>query len=180
MLLFMATGQDREKSKLTVASAAENASDSDRTSKSAAAKLAAKVERFKQSRKSHSETRIVGGVAINTTVGKDVPLSVQSSSVSVKSEPELDNVKNKVHVYRFCSVSQTNNITRISLNQVCMYVPTPTYCIVIALYWIVKVVLTSCEAFWTPSVLADYWIQTKKAVHGLTFKQMSTTFHCCC
>lgn len=96
--LFMATGQDREKSKLTVASTAENASDSDRNSKSAAAKLAAKVERFKQSRKSHSETRIVGGVAINTTVGKDVPLSVQSSSVSVKSEPELDNIKNKVHV----------------------------------------------------------------------------------
>ena len=120
----MATGQDREKSKLTVASAAENASDSDRNSKSAAAKLAAKVERFKQSRKSLSETKIVGGVAINTTVGKDVPLSVQSSSVSVKSEPELDNIKNKVHVCRFCSVSQTN-ITRISLNQ--LHVPTSTY-----------------------------------------------------
>ena len=102
--LLMATGQDREKSKLTVASTAENASDSDRNSKSAAAKLAAKVERFKQSRKSHSETRIVGGVAINTTVDKDVPLSVQSSSVSVKSEPELDNIKNKVHDCRFCSV----------------------------------------------------------------------------
>ena len=97
----MATGQDGEKSKLTVASTAENASDSDRNSKSPAAKLAAKVERFKQSRKSHSETRIVGGVAINTTVGKDVPLSVQSSSVSVKSEPELDNIKNKVHACRF-------------------------------------------------------------------------------
>ena len=104
--LFMPTGQDREKSKLTVASTAENASDSDRNSKSAAAKLAAKVERFKQSRKSHSETRIVGGVAINTTVGKDVPLSVQSSSVSVKSEPELDNIKNKVHACRFRFVSQ--------------------------------------------------------------------------
>lgn len=101
LFLFMVIGQDREKSKLTVASAAE-------TSKSAAAKLAAKVERFKQSRKSHSETRIVGGVAINTTVGKDVPLSVQSSSVSVKSEPELDNIKNKVHVNRFCSVPRTN------------------------------------------------------------------------
>ena len=93
----MATGLDREKSKLTVASTAENASDSDRNSTSAAAKLAAKVERFKQSRKAHSETRIVGGVAINTTVDSTVPLSVQSSSVSVKSEPELDNIKDKVH-----------------------------------------------------------------------------------
>ena len=89
----MATGLDREKSKLTVASTAENASDSDRNSKNS--KFAAKVERFKQGRKSHSETRIVGGVAIN--VGAGVPLSVQSSTVSVKSEPELDNLQDKVH-----------------------------------------------------------------------------------
>lgn len=113
----MATGQDGEKSKLTVASTAENASDSDRNSKSAAAKLAAKVERFKQSRKSHSETRIVGGVAINTTVGKDVPLSVQSSSVSVKSEPELDNIKNKVHAWRFCFVSQIHRVVSTECRQ---------------------------------------------------------------
>lgn len=97
----MATGLEREKSKLTVVSTAENASDSDRNSKSAAAKLAAKVERFKQSRKVHSETRIVGGVAINTTVDSGVPLSVQSSSVSVKSEPEPDNIKEKVHFEDF-------------------------------------------------------------------------------
>ena len=115
--LFMSTGQDREKSKLTVASTAENASDSDRNSKSAAAKLAAKVERFKQSRKSHSETRIVGGVAINTTVGKDVPLSVQSSSVSVKSEPELDNIKNKVRACRFCPVSQIHRAVSTECRQ---------------------------------------------------------------
>ena len=88
-------GLDREKSKLTVASAVENASDSDKNSKSATKKLAEKVERFKQSRKSHSETRIVGGVAINT-VGNNTPLSVQSSAVSVKSESELDNIQNKV------------------------------------------------------------------------------------
>lgn len=87
-------GKDREKSKLTVASTADNASDSDRNSKSAATKLAEKVERFKQSRKSHSETRIVGGVAINT-VGNNAPLSVQSSAVSVKSEPELDSIQDK-------------------------------------------------------------------------------------
>lgn len=87
-------GLDREKSKLTVASAVENASDSDKNSKSATKKLAEKVERFKQSRKSHSETRIVGGVAINT-VGNNTPLSVQSSAVSVKSESELDNIQNK-------------------------------------------------------------------------------------
>ena len=73
----------------------ENASDSDKNSKSATKKLAEKVERFKQSRKSHSETRIVGGVAINT-VGNNTPLSVQSSAVSVKSESELDNIQNKV------------------------------------------------------------------------------------
>ena len=97
----MSTGIEREKSKLTVASTVENASDSDRNSKSAAEKLAAKVERFKQSRKVHSETRIVGGVAINTTVDSNVPLSVQSSSVSVKSEPELDNIKDKVNYEHF-------------------------------------------------------------------------------
>lgn len=59
------------------------------------------MERFKQSRKAHSETRIVGGVAINTTVDSGVPLSVQSSSVSVKSEPELDNIKDKVYFENF-------------------------------------------------------------------------------
>lgn len=101
----MAPGLEREKSKLTVASTAENASDSDRNSKSAAAKLAAKVERFKQSRKVHSETRIVGGVAINTTVDSGVPLSVQSSSVSVKSEPEPDNIKEKVHFEDFFALT---------------------------------------------------------------------------
>ena len=64
--------------------------------KSAAAKLQAKVERFKQSRKSHSETRIVDGVAINTTVNSEVPLSVQSSAVSMKSETDLGKIQNKV------------------------------------------------------------------------------------
>lgn len=93
------TGLDREKSKLTVA--VENASDNEKNSKSPTKKLAEKVERFKQSRKSRSETRIVGGVAINT-VGNNVPLSVQSSAVSVKSESELDNIQNKVIVLFLC------------------------------------------------------------------------------
>lgn len=95
----MTIGLDREKSKLTVKSKVEHASDSDRNSKSAATKLAAKVERFKQSRKSHSETRIVGGVAINTTVDNDVPLSVKSSTSSVKSEPGLEKIQGKVRHY---------------------------------------------------------------------------------
>lgn len=71
----------------------ENESNND--GKSAAAKLQAKVERFKQSRKSHSETRIVDGVAINTTISNDVPLNVQSSAVSIKSETDLEKIQNK-------------------------------------------------------------------------------------
>lgn len=137
LFLFMATGLDREKSKLTVASTAENASDSDRNSKSAAAKLAAKVERFKQSRKAHSETRIVGGVAINTTVDSTVPLSVQSSSVSVKSEPELDNIKDKVHckdlsslyfVFMFLSsqASTQPGVSSRALAQSCRFLSPPS------------------------------------------------------
>lgn len=130
LFLFMVIGQDREKSKLTVASAAE-------TSKSAAAKLAAKVERFKQSRKSHSETRIVGGVAINTTVGKDVPLSVQSSSVSVKSEPELDNIKNKVQILFNFADKHYLNLLKPGLH----LRGHPTYCT-----WVLKAVLAFSEA----------------------------------
>ena len=87
---------DGEKLKPKKKSTAENASDSDRNSKSAAQKLQAKVERFKQSRKSHSETRIVDGVAINLPVNSEVPLSVQSSAVSVKSEPDLEKIQDKV------------------------------------------------------------------------------------
>lgn len=96
---YIPIGLDGEKSKVVAKSTAENAPDSDRNSKSSAAKLAAKVERFKQSRKSHSETRIVGGVAINTAVNSEMPLSVQSSNVSVKSEPDLEKIQDKVRCY---------------------------------------------------------------------------------
>ena len=92
----MPTGLDGEKVKPKKKSTAENASDSDRNSKSAAEKLQAKVERFKQSRKSRSETRIVDGVAINLPVNSEVPLSVQSSAVSVKSETDLEKIQDKV------------------------------------------------------------------------------------
>lgn len=87
-------GQERESAKSTVKSTAEFVSD--KSSKSSASKLAAKVDRFKQSRKSKSETRIVGGLAINTAVDNEVPLSVRSSSVSVKSEPDLEKIQDKV------------------------------------------------------------------------------------
>ena len=48
-----------------------------------------KKDRFKNSKKSLSETRIVGGVAIATSVSNDIPLSVTSSPLSVRSESEL-------------------------------------------------------------------------------------------
>ena len=89
----MSKGHDGLKSK-SRKTTTENESNND--GKSAAAKLQAKVERFKQSRKSHSETRIVDGVAINTTISNDVPLNVQSSAVSIKSETDLEKIQNKV------------------------------------------------------------------------------------
>ena len=86
-------GHDGQKSKSRKSTTEKATADDE---KSAAAKLQAKVERFKQSRKSHSETRIVDGVAINTTVNSEVPLSVQSSAVSMKSETDLGKIQNKV------------------------------------------------------------------------------------
>ena len=71
-------------------------SSSTKNPKSAASRLAAKVERFKQGRKSLSETRIVGGVAINTAVDNDPPLAVQASADSMKSETVLGKIVNKV------------------------------------------------------------------------------------
>ena len=94
----IALGLDAEKSKPTGKPTGERVLEKEKNSKSAAAKLQAKVDRFKQSRKSHSETRIVDGVA--TAVNVDVPLSVQSSAVSVKSETHLEKIQDKVrHIY---------------------------------------------------------------------------------
>ena len=104
----MSTGHDGQKP-MSRKSATENSSNGD--GKSAAAKLQAKVERFKQSRKSHSETRIVDGVAINTTVSTEVPLSVQSSAVSVKSETDLAKIQNKVRYGRTVMYSSKTKTT---------------------------------------------------------------------
>ncbi|XP_029199657.2 uncharacterized protein LOC114964483 isoform X1 [Acropora millepora] len=101
-------GHDGQKSKSRKSTTEKATADDE---KSAAAKLQAKVERFKQSRKSHSETRIVDGVAINTTVNSEVPLSVQSSAVSMKSETDLGKIQNKNSKSESTSPAKSNKGT---------------------------------------------------------------------